>query len=522
MKTSALWFCTSVLAILCLTGCGGGSGQPAQDQSQNPPPPQADFTLAVSANAVFVPIGAGKGSQQVSVQAVNGFNQSVSISFSGLPNGVSTSPALPLQLSPGSNQKITLTAASGMTPSVANISVQGTAGTLSHNASFSLSVANPSYAYLATGYPGDPPYDLVGFSVDANSGALTQVPGSPVSLSANVVDYAVASEPGGAFVFALIPSSPTFECLPECSLQSYSVDTATGTLTPLQTINYQPQTNQSGLAIDPAQKYLYVIQNGCILAYTIDPATGNLSQSSCSAVQFGSDLVVPSPGSFAYSLASDGISNSTLLLYSVNQNDGSLTLLQLYGTGSVGAALFTDPQGRALYQLGAAIPFECSSFNIWGIDPTNGALTNLNTTFSPQCIPLSMAFNPADTFAYVTSETDEYPAAPNGIYGGAVDPATGNLTTVSGSPFASGIGASFGAAEPSQGKFLLEDSAGSGGTGGDNGQLLVYAIDPKTGALSAVSGVKGPLPSPYSNIGKMLTVAPNLPSPASSMGRKSR
>ncbi len=475
--------------------------------------------MTVSAKAVFVPIGAGNGSQQVTVQALNGFNQSVSVSFSGLPNGATTSPSLPVNISPGSNQTITLTAASGITPSVANISVQGTTGTLSHTASFSLSVANPSYAYLATGYPGDPPYDLVGFSVDANTGALSPVPGSPVSLSARAVDYAVASEPGGAFVFALIPSSATtFPCAPQCSLQSYSVDTATGALTPLQTINYSPQTNQSRLAIDPAQKYLYVVQDGCILAYTIDPATGNLTQSSCSAVQFGSDLVVPSPGTFAYSLASDGISNSALLSYSVNQSDGSLTLLQLYGTGSVGAALFTDPQGRALYQLGSAIPFECSSFNIWEIDPTSGALTNLNTAFSPLCIPLSMAFNPSDTFAYVTSETNENPAEPNGIYGGTVDATTGNLTTVSGSPFASGTGAGFGAVEPTQGRFLLEDSASSGGASGNNGQLLVYAIDPKTGALSAVSGVKGPLPSPYTYVGKMLTVAPNLPSPATSMG----
>jgi 6-phosphogluconolactonase (cycloisomerase 2 family) len=504
---SVLWTCILVVAIAFSTGCGG-SGQPA------PPKPQEDFTLTVSAKAVFVPIGAGNGSQQVTVQALNGFNQSVSVSFSRLPSGVTTSPSLPVNISPGSNQTITLTAASGITPSVANISVQGTTGTLSHTASFSLSVANPSYAYLATGYPGDPPYDLVGFSVDANTGALTQVPGSPVSLSAMPIDYALASETGGAFVFLLSPGSVSQTFV----LTSYSVNTATGALTSLQTINYPPQTNQSGLALDPAQKYLYVLQSGSIIAYTIDPNTGNLTQSSSSAVQFGSNLVIPEPGTFAYSVTWSPLGTGTWFIYSVNQSDGSLVLLQSYNSGT-GGTLFTDPQGRALYELiGMPGPFTCGSFDIWEIDPTNGALTNLNTAFSPLCVALSLTFNPADTFAYVTSETNENPAEPNGIYGGTVDATTGNLTTVSGSPFASGTGAGFGAVEPTQGRFLLEDSAGSGGASGNNGQLLVYAIDPKTGALSAVSGVKGPLPSPYTYVGKMLTVAPNLPSPATSMG----
>ncbi len=447
------------------------------------------------------------------MQAVNGFSQSVSISFSGLPNGVSTSPALPLQLSPGSNQTITLTAAAGMTPSVANVSAQGTSGTLSHTASFSLSVASPSYAYLATGYPGQPPYDLVGFSIDGNTGALSQVPGSPVSLSAMPIDLAVASETGGGFVFALIPGSAS----QTYSLQSYSVDTATGALTPLQTINYPPQTNQSGLAIDPAQKYLYVTQSGSIIAYTIDPNTGNLTQSSSSAVQFGSNLVIPVPGTFAYSLSPSPLAPSWFI-YTVNQNDGSLALLHSYSSGVSGGALSTDPQGRALYEIIGPMGLgSCGGFVIWAIDPSSGALTELNTSFSPLCEPESVAFNPTDTFAYVSSGVGE-DNRQNGIYGGTVDPSNGNLTTINGSPFASGGNVGFGSVEASQGKFLLEQTSPPS----SGGQVLVYTIDPSTGALSAVSGVKGTLPSPYIYVYKMLTVAPNPSSPANSTSSTAR
>src|SRR5271155_1347932 len=126
-----LLFSGLVVILAALIGCG--SSQPVPT-----PQPQQDFTLVLSAKAVFVPIAAGNGSLQVSVQAVNGFNQSVSVSFSGLPTGVTTSPALPLNLSPGSNQTVTLMAASGTSPSLQSISVQAMSGTLDHAASFSL------------------------------------------------------------------------------------------------------------------------------------------------------------------------------------------------------------------------------------------------------------------------------------------------------------------------------------------------------------------------------------------------
>lgn len=148
----------------------------------------------------------------------------------------------------------------------------------------------------------------------------------------------------------------------------------------------------------------------------------------------------------------------------------------------------------------------CSTAVIYQINPTTGALTNLKTSFATLCEVFSQVFNPADTFSYVTSGGGEN-NGPNGIYAAAVDPATGNLTNISGSPFATGTKASFGAVEPSQGKFLLEESGG--GTIGNNGQVLVYAINSGTGALSTTSGAQGALPSPYVNVYKMLAISPN-------------
>ena len=100
-----------------------------------------------------------------------------------------------------------------------------------------------------------------------------------------------------------------------------------------------------------------------------------------------------------------------------------------------------------------------------------------------------MTFDLTGNFAYVTSQRTENSTV-QGIYGGAIDPASGNLTTVAGSPFNASTAAQFGAVEASQGKFLLEAINGS-----PDLQLVPFAIDPTTGALTLVSGASGTLPS---------------------------
>ena len=293
MRSSrCLTFLPAGLALVLSLGCGGSS--------QPNPPAQSDFALSVAPQSVFVPIGVGNGGMQVSVQAINNYNQSVSVSFSGLPDGISVSPGLPVSVSPGSKQTVTLTAPAGVSPSLGTITVTGTSGTLTHTASFSLSVASPSYAYLATGNPGNPPYNLVGITADANTGSIATIPGTPIALAKTPADYVVASESGGAFLYVLVPiDSQTM------SLISYSVNATTGALVPLQTINYPPNTGQSQLVLHPAGTYLYVLQANCLQAYSIDPNTGNLTDASCTAGAGGptTTFVVPAPGTFAYEIA---------------------------------------------------------------------------------------------------------------------------------------------------------------------------------------------------------------------------
>lgn len=143
------------VGLTVLSGCGSSNNSMAA-------PPAPDFSLNLSPQSLFVPIGVGSSSLQVSVQAFNGFNQAVSVSVTGLPTGVTTNPSSPFSVNAGNSQTVVFSATTGLQPGVQQVSFQGTSGALSHGSAISLSVANPVYAYLANGAPQLPPNNITG------------------------------------------------------------------------------------------------------------------------------------------------------------------------------------------------------------------------------------------------------------------------------------------------------------------------------------------------------------------------
>jgi hypothetical protein len=99
--------------------------------------PFPDFGLAVQPGSVSLVQGA---SQPVNLLAtpLNGFSGNIAVSIAGLPAGVSAPSAL--QLTPGTVQSVTLSAANSAAPGTANLSFQGTSGSLSHSANATLQV----------------------------------------------------------------------------------------------------------------------------------------------------------------------------------------------------------------------------------------------------------------------------------------------------------------------------------------------------------------------------------------------
>jgi hypothetical protein len=102
--------------------------------------PQADFSLAVTPQTLSLTIGAAGQPVQLSATALDGFSGTPSVTLSGLPAGVTASPAT-LMLTPGTPQSVTLTAGNNAQAGTANVVFTGTSGTLNHTATLALTVA---------------------------------------------------------------------------------------------------------------------------------------------------------------------------------------------------------------------------------------------------------------------------------------------------------------------------------------------------------------------------------------------
>lgn len=124
--------CLVVSLGMFLCACGGGGSQGP------PPPPAADFSLALNPASISISQG-GSGSTSLSATVQNGFSSQITVQVTGLPAGVSVSPAN-ITLTPGTPQQVTLSATGGAAAATATAVFTGTSGSLSHNASLSLAV----------------------------------------------------------------------------------------------------------------------------------------------------------------------------------------------------------------------------------------------------------------------------------------------------------------------------------------------------------------------------------------------
>lgn len=101
-------------------------------------PPANDFSLAVSPTSATVAAG-GSATLSVSTAVVSGSAQSIALSVSGLPAGV-TGAFSPASVTAGGSATLTLSAASSAAAATASITISGAAASGSHSAAASLAV----------------------------------------------------------------------------------------------------------------------------------------------------------------------------------------------------------------------------------------------------------------------------------------------------------------------------------------------------------------------------------------------
>jgi hypothetical protein len=369
------------------------------------------------------------------------------------------------------------------------------------------------FAYVVgagTETPSSPPMlgTISVFTINPVSGALTLIPASAVSTGPIVSSFQFV--PHTSFAWAL---NEGFEYPLEngfglASIYDYSVDATTGLLTP---VSGSPFSQLDGTSTTPGcasppnapaptgfgtTAYVTFAPSGTFgfvtnvaadtggnmgmnanaqtWRFTVDPTNGAPSLvpgSSIPQVCGGSDVppvTIDPSGQFAY------IPGNETFAFEINAQTDALIQApgSPYSLAGGGDSVVIDPAGRFAYVLGNGI----SGFSI---DPSTGALTPI--VGSPFAIPyaFAMAIDPKGQFAYVV----KFGAAGGGVYIYAIGP-TGALTAVS-------AGASVALSDPSS--FTIDPSGefayavGRTGTAVQTG-VYAYTIDAVTGALTPVAG----------------------------------
>lgn len=247
------------------------------------------------------------------------------------------------------------------------------------------------------------------------------------------------------------------------------------------------------VAITRDSKYLYSSDSitGALSAFRIQPdgALTSVPGSPFTVPYFAESLVSHPKADFLYASG-----QGFLMIFAIDPATGALTLTSSVANGG-GFDTFTS-DGRFLY----TVSLDITGFST---NPATGALTAMPavsiTTDTNIFAPSGVAIDPAGRFMYVSNGIS-FLNFGQGRYAYSIDPTSGNVTPLPGLPLPAGGVQESGAVDAS-GKFLIVTELPKGG----GNCLAVYSINPATGALAAVAG------SPFSSLCGVIAPDPSEP-----------
>jgi 6-phosphogluconolactonase (cycloisomerase 2 family) len=350
----------------------------------------------------------------------------------------------------------------------------GTTGDVPYDATLT---PNGDFLYIPNYQDGT----ISAFSVDQTTGALTEVTGSPFA-DGDVYPAASAVSPNGKFLFVA-----NFSTDNAGSISVFSINATTGALTAVTGSPFTGSGPANNIAINPAGTSLFVAANG-VNAYSINATTGALTAVSGSpfttpVAPYG--VTVDPTGKFLYASIFGNLTTTQtapdVITFSIGST-GALTQLSAQGVdGNQGEALALTTGSKAVTYTPkfAYVTNEIdSTISEFTINDSTGALTAVTgSPISDTNGPFAVAATPSGAFVYTADYNSSTSAFAVSEY--SVNATTGALTLVSGSPI-TGFGAIAGiTVDPTSSYLLVADAT--------NEVIDTYTINPATGALTALS-----------------------------------
>ena len=382
----------------------------------------------------------------------------------------STSFNFPTTLQDGATYNVTVLTEPAASPPQVCVVYNGTGTVGASLSSISVGCSTPSEQLIVSDLNGN----FSAIFIDSRTGSLGV--GTPVALASSNTQQ--ATDPAGKFLYVLNTSAAT--------VSAFTASASTGALMPVAGSPFPTSAGSSGLVVEPTGRFVYVGGSSGADAYSIDPTTGTLT------LIAGSPFRGP-PGSTVvcglFCLASEkflwypqwtsvGIGVNA---FAIDAMTGALTSI-----GPVGATADTAGGDHAAFDPAHGFFYldNISDVQEYTVNALTGALTYVTTMQPPSpAFWTYITLDPTGKFAYLPLGTSDVTAASNiSVY--AVDATTGTLSPLSSNTIAAGVDAGVVVFDLT-GKFVY---IGNSGALGIPTSISAYAINPTTGALTPVPG----------------------------------
>jgi 6-phosphogluconolactonase (cycloisomerase 2 family) len=352
----------------------------------------------------------------------------------------------------------------GNTRGPGTATISATSGSLTGTTTVTITSRTPAFLYAANLATSS----ISAFVVNPATGALTPVAGSPFPSPAGDTSIAVSRD----FKFLYAADFGLNQ------ISAFSVN-SDGSLSPLLGTPFPAGNGPVSVVTHPNADFLYVSNQGSgeLMVFVIDPElTSSSSVMIGNAPLFGA---ITSDGARFYQTIS---SLAQIAGFSVSATDGSLTPIggSPFSTGFFPRTIAIDPAGKFLYAT-ISSSFMGTSTSIYGytIDAASGGLTAMpGSPFPTGENPASAAVDVSGRFLFVANNANT--ANGNSVSAFSINPDTGVLTAVPGSPFPASPFPLFVATDPS-GKYVYVGLDSSPG-------IAAFVMNQSTGALTPVAG----------------------------------
>jgi phospholipase C len=299
--------------------------------------------------------------------------------------------------------------------------------------------------------------DISAFAINARSGSLSSVPGSPF-VTGGSNPSSVVHDPQSRFLFVANKDSD--------NISAYAVNQTTGALVPITGSPFASGEHPVSLVVDATGGYLFSLNAGSndLWIYTIYPQTGALTKIAAvplAPASIASQVAMENSGRFLY-VASSG--TQQILAFQFDNSNGKLTPIAgspvSTGASSGPSAIASDHEDRWLFSSDGSAN-TVTQFGIQYVQGTAGLLNaGTRSTISAGAAPNAISVFDSDwassnrTYVFTSNQSSNNISA----YGLQGSPAT--LSPLPHSPYAVGSTPSALASDPLNGYLYVSTTAG--------------------------------------------------------------